>query len=219
LELFYIPSPQLEKVLAAMQQPFPALTSLYLNRHSDETASVQPDSFLGGSAPCLQTLTLDCIPFPGIPKLLSSATHLVHLILWRIPHSGYISPEAMVTTLSVLTRLESLFIGFNSPRCRPERNSRRSPPPTRTLLPVLTGLQFKGVGEYLEDFVARINAPLLEKLDINFFHQLIFVTPQLTQFISRTPMFNAHDEARGTSFSSNHHQRDGRQNSSAGSRT
>jgi len=46
------------------------------------------------------------VPYPGLPKLLSSATHLVTLHLLNIPHSGYISPEAMVTALSTLTRLE-----------------------------------------------------------------------------------------------------------------
>jgi hypothetical protein len=57
-------------------------------------------------------------------------------------------------------------------------------------------LQFKGVGEYLEDLVARIDAPLLNKLAITFFHQLIFDTPQLMQFVSRTPKFKTHDETR-----------------------
>ena len=76
LDLFDIPSSQLEKVLAAMQQPFPALTRLRLQSR-DETAPVVPASFLGGSAPRLQTLILDRIPFPGLPKLLLSATHLV----------------------------------------------------------------------------------------------------------------------------------------------
>jgi hypothetical protein len=56
-------------------------------------------------------------------------------------------------------------------------------------------LQFYGVSEYLEDFVARIDAPLFKNLTINFFHQLIFDTPQLTQFISRTPKFKGHDKA------------------------
>jgi hypothetical protein len=39
----------------------------------------------------------------------------------------------------------------------------------------------------LEDLVARIDAPLLDKLYIEFFHQLIFDTPQLARFVSRTP--------------------------------
>jgi hypothetical protein len=56
-------------------------------------------------------------------------------------------------------------------------------------------MQFQGVSEYLEDLVARIDVPLLNKLKISFFHQLIFDTPQLAQFISRTPKFHAHNEA------------------------
>ncbi len=43
--------------------------------------------------------------------------------------------------------------------------------------------------------MARIDAPLLGRLDIRFFHQLIFNTPQLTQFISRTPNLTACDKA------------------------
>jgi hypothetical protein len=39
----------------------------------------------------------------------------------------------------------------------------------------------------LEDLVARIDAPLLDTTHIWFFHQLIFNTPQLAQFIARTP--------------------------------
>jgi hypothetical protein len=31
---------------------------------------------------------------------------------------------------------------------------------------------------------------------VTFFHQLIFDTPQLVQFVSRTPKFEVHDEAR-----------------------
>jgi hypothetical protein len=196
LNLLEIRSWQLEKVSAAMQQPFPALTRLSFYC-KDETAPVVPASSLGGSAPQLQFLSLERIPFPGLPKLLLSATRLVELFLSDIPHSGYIPPEAMVPCLSVLTRLEILHIGFKSPQSRPNRNSRRPPPPTRTLLPVLTRLELKAVSEYLEDLVARIDAPLLNLLEITFFHQLILDTPQLTQFISRTPNFMTPDEVDG----------------------
>ena len=195
IELSDVSRSRFENALAAMQQPFPTLTYLLLESGGDETVLVQPDSFLGGSAPCLQELFLRRIPFPGVPKLLLSTTHLVHLRLWGIPHSGYFSPEAVATGLSVLIRLESLIISFESPRSRPDQSNRRPPPPTRTLLPVLTELWFEGVSDYLEDLVARINAPLLDELRIKFFHQLIFDTPQLTQFINRTPKFKAHDEA------------------------
>jgi hypothetical protein len=133
------------------------------------------------------------VSFPGLPKLLLSATHLCYLSISRIPDSGYILPEAMVACLSVLTRLEYLHIGFESP---PNRPTRRPPPQTRVHLPVLTRLYFEGVAEYLEDLVAPIDAPLLDNLRITFFHQLIFDTPQLAQLINRTPKFKAHCDAR-----------------------
>ena len=195
VNLTNIPSWHTEKVLAAMQKPFPALTYLQLHFLYEKTP-VDPALFLGGSAPSLETLVLSYVPFPGLPSLLLSATYLVNLTLWRIPHSGYISPEAVVTCLSVLTRLKSLEIGFESPRRYPDRNSLGLPPQTRALLPVLTRLCFRGDSEYLEDLVARIDAPLLDFLDTMFFHQLIFDAPQLTQFISRTPGLKAHEEAR-----------------------
>ena len=102
----------------------------------------------------------------------------------------------MVTGFAVLTRLERLSISFESPRSRPDRRYRGPPPPTRTLLPALQYLWFCGVSEYLADLVARIDAPVLDKLDIKFFHQLIFDTPQLSQFICRTPKIKACDGAR-----------------------
>ena len=193
LYLLRFTSSQMEKVLPAMLQPFPALE--YLRLCSIDESKVVPASFLGGSAPQLRSLWLTRFLFPGLPKLLLSATHLVYLFLIAIPHSGYFSPEAIVTSLSALTSLETLHIGFKSPRSRPDR--RRHPPPlTRTLLPALTDFEFHGVSEYLEDLVARIDAPLLDKFLITFFHQLIFDTPQLTQFISRTPNFKTCDDAR-----------------------
>jgi hypothetical protein len=51
--------------------------------------------------------------------------------------------------------------------------------------------------------VARIDAPQLDKLVITFFNQLIFDTPQITQFIRRTPKFRGRDEARVV-FSDSH---------------
>jgi hypothetical protein len=56
-------------------------------------------------------------------------------------------------------------------------------------------LKFGGASEYLEDLVARIDAPLLHTLEITLFHQLILDTPQLTQLISRTPKLKTCDEA------------------------
>ena len=184
----------LEDVLAAMQVPFPELTRLGL-RSGGGMESVLPDSFLGGSASRLQFVSLNHIPFPGLPKLLLSATHLVLLYLWSIPHSGYVSPEAMVTTLSTLTSLESLSLEFESPQSHPDWAHRRLPPPTRSVLPVLTVFWFKGVCEYLEDIMTCINAPQLDHLYITLFNQIVFETPQFIQFINRSPISETFEKA------------------------
>ena len=189
-----ISSLNMEKVSAVMQEPFPELTGLHL--YSNEiTMTVLPDLFLGGSAPRLRFLDLQGIPFPGLPKLLLSATHLTSLYLSRIPHSGYFSPEAMAIALSTLTSLIDLHLEFKSPLSLPDRASRRLHPPTRMVFPVLTLFWFRGVSEYLDDLVVRIDAPLLEMLDIMFFNQILFDTPQLVQFISRTPALKAPETA------------------------
>ena len=73
-----------------MNRPFRSLTCLELAFEA-ETAPVNPDLFLGGSAPGLQVLSLDGIPVLGLRKQLLSATHLVRLEICGIPHSGYIS--------------------------------------------------------------------------------------------------------------------------------
>jgi hypothetical protein len=183
-----------EMFLAKMQQPFPELTNLWL-LSIDETVPVIPDSFLGGSAPRLKRLSFDGIPFPGLPKLLLSATHLVAFLLHSIPHSGYFAPDAIATVLSTLTSLNSFELKFLSPRSCPDRETRRPPPSTRSVLPVLTKFWFKGVSEYLEDLVAQIDAPQLNFLHITFFNDIVFDTPQLIRFLSQTPKLKALERA------------------------
>ena len=195
IDLWQVNSSALENVLAVMQKPFPALKDLRLSSH-EEMVPVLPDLFLGGSAPRLLFLELYGIPFPGLPNLLLSATRLVNLQLWNIPHSGYISPDTVVTALSTLTSLQSFILRFRSHRSHPDLSIRRLPPPTRSVLLVLTYFSFKGVCEYLDDFVAFIDTPRLHELSITFFNDIIFDIPQLIQFISRTPTLkpleNAH---------------------------
>jgi hypothetical protein len=188
----------LEQALAAMLVPFPELTNLTLkfedeaDEGEDESMLVLPDSFLGRSAPRLEMLSLDRVPFPGLPNLLLSTTHLVDLSLKRVPHSGYISPETMATVLSTLVSLEDLHLEFQSQSHSDRTN--RTPISTRSVLPALTCFSFSGVSEFLEDFLARIDAPGLRILSITFDH-IVFDTPQLVQFTRRTPRFKVLEEA------------------------
>jgi hypothetical protein len=198
IDLDYLLSPQLEYVTAAMNKPFPELTDLQLGVFDDKSGPILPDSFLGGTAPRLRLLILTNVPFPGLPNLLLSAIHLVGLSLYNIPPSGYIPPEAMATSLSALTSLVVLRIQFGSPRPRPALESQHPPPPllTRAILPSLAHINFTGASEYLEVILARIDAPRLDDLYITYFNEIIFDTPQLFQFISRTPTLRALEKGR-----------------------
>ena len=191
IHLIQANSSAVENVLAVMQEPFPELTFLQLLSYGEPVPTV-PDSFLGGSFPRLRFLVLEGILFPGLPKLHLSATHLLVLRLSNIPHSGYISPYAMVSALSTLTCLQMLQLEFRS---HPDQASRLPPPPTRTVLPALTAIWFKGVCEYLDDLVARIDAPQLHNLHITFFNDIVFDAPQFIRFISRTATLKAVENA------------------------
>ena len=182
----------IDKLWMAMKVPFSELALLLLSFANLSYPPVLPDAFLGGSAPRLRFLKLVHVPFLGLPNLLLSATHLVELTLVNIPHSGYISPEAMVTCFSVLTSLELLCLQFHSPQSCPDQESQRPPPPTRSVLPALKKFFFKGVNEYLEELVARIDTPRLYQFSTTFFNDIDFNIPELIQFI--TPTFNAPNE-------------------------
>src|SRR5712671_3512136 len=191
IHLYSIPSSHWGKIAATMQKPFPELTSLTISALSTGASPVLviPDLFLGGSAPRLRSLQLRNCSFPGIQKLLLSASDLVTLHLCDIPDSGYISPQAMVTALSMMTRLEYLLLDSCSPRFLPDPASRPQPPLVRLVLPALTKLEFQGVHEYLEDLVAQIDAPLLGNFKVTFFMDLNFEVRQLPRFISHAEKF------------------------------
>ena len=193
ISLVEVSSSNLANLSAAMQKPFPELTFLSLS--SSEVVTAISDSFFE-SAPRLQILWLSGIPLPGLPKILLSANHIVNVQLFDIPHLGYFSPEAIITALSTLTSLNSFRLEFRSPRSRPNWASRRPPPLSRSVLPSLTTLRFKGVSEYLEDLVTRIDAPRLHSLDITLFNQIEFDAPKTIQFIRRTQALTTLEEAR-----------------------
>jgi hypothetical protein len=174
-------SSQFERIATVMHKPFLALKYLWFQ--SSDGALLLPNTFLNGSAPSLQTLSLFGVSFPTLPRLLLSASGLTSLRLNDIPNTGYFAPEVMAACLSALITLETLSIEFRCPTPHPKRRGRGPPPLTRNVLPALTKLQFRGVSEYLEVLTARIDAPLLHKVVITFFNQLVFDIPQISRFI------------------------------------
>jgi hypothetical protein len=193
IDLRYITRSRFQRLVSVMQEPFPALIHLRLefaaNFYDDPAL---PDGFLGGSAPCLRSLMLYLIAFPALPKILLSATDLVRLSLRRTPYSAYISPDVIVNSLAALANLKFLTIELDFLRYRgyrPDQESRRPPPPTRTVLPALSLFELHGPSEYLDDLVARIDTPLLDSFLIAFNHFIIDFS-QLARLMRRTTKFN-----------------------------
>jgi hypothetical protein len=197
ISLWGLTQSSLKKCLGMMQQLFPVLTSLNLStEHGKVTyAHVNTDAFLGGlggSIPRLKRLSLYGIQFSALSTLLSSASELVDLHLTDFPVTGrgHISPEAMTICLSSLTRLRSLSIYFKR---RPGFTYPQHPPPSSlspTVFPALTDLSLGGPHEYLEDLLTRIDTPLLDHGQLDFYNAPNFHHPQISQFIHRTGMFN-----------------------------
>ncbi|KAH8991642.1 hypothetical protein EDB86DRAFT_2935099 [Lactarius hatsudake] len=173
-----------------MQEPFPALTDLYFRSNPSVTMPALPDTFLGGSAPSLQTIYMSGIPFPTAPTLLSSAHNLVDVDLRDIPPTGWIPPEAMAACLGALPGLMYLTFEFDWDMSYPDRMHLL--PITQTVLPALVRFYFKGLFEYFEDLVAQIDAPQLLSLRIEYLEQevLDFQIPQLCKFIDHLEKFD-----------------------------
>lgn len=192
-----LPSFVLEMFAAAMQKPFLALTHLEVIP-LDKTRF--PEAFLGGSAPCLRTCILRNIRFPEIWKLLLTARHLVDLRLWRIPHSTYVPPKALVMCLSMMPDLKRFEVDFRSlsPQSRPDlpdQPIRCLPPLRRSVHHTLTHFSYSGISEHMEDLVSHIDMPRLEQVNITFVNRVIFNTPRLYDFLPRPETLNAYKGA------------------------
>ena len=179
------------KSFSLLRAPFPKLERLELRSRDTMGSSILPTAFLGGAAPRLRDIHLDSTAFPMLPQVLLSAHELVSLRLDDISTSGYISPEFFATGLSATTRLKFLKIFFFIPMYRPNQRNSASPLRSHAILPALTDFQFRGDVDYLEDFVTRIDAPVLERFAVTLFEQSSFNIPQLTQFIGRAKLLRS----------------------------
>jgi len=79
-------------------------------------------------------------PCPELPTLLVSGRNLVSLQL-NVAPTGYISPEAMVTGLTVLTKAREPCVEFSESPPQDFRTKEKAcDPPMRHVLPALTDL-------------------------------------------------------------------------------
>jgi hypothetical protein len=205
---------ELDEIFAALEEPFPALTDLTLCTIANAVWGVDsppnPVISLVGSTH-LRSLSLTGTSIPELPKLLLSSTNLFDLRIDNIPRLAFFPPDAMVTALSAVTRLKVLHFRFEChsrtyERSDPDWESRLwknqpLPLPSRAILPSLTVLKFEGSNIYLEDLVARIDAPQLDDLHIFLTSfvcafPIVLDSPQLLRFINRIPKLQAPDKAR-----------------------
>jgi hypothetical protein len=181
------PSLYLSRLVVPMDGSFPRLESLSLlstTKLEEGTRLILPKTFL---APNLRHISLRGISLSkGLP-LLASALLLVTLKLTDIQSPGYFTPATLVTRLNHLPKLEDLSLGFSTPLPRPSAEGELLQVPiTLTALPALRQLAFRGVSVYLEDLLARISSPLLQRCNITLFNQLSFTLPHLSHFTRTT---------------------------------
>ena len=175
--------------LGQMNQVFPRLGDLSLLSTSTEENLVLPETF---QAPDLRRLALHGIGLSTRSTLLPSAIALSTLSLTHIGESSYLPPRHLVKQLQGLPRLEELSIGFAIPIPLPSAEGKLLPAPMPPVtLPSLRRLTFRGVSVYLDNLVAQINAPLLERLKLTLLFEITFTLVNLTEFIGRTKGFTS----------------------------
>jgi len=178
----------LQKLVVAMHGKFPLLEYLYIAPMPKNNTSITlPEIF---RAPHLRHLILEnfALPLPvGFP-FLTTAVDLVTLSLNNIPLSSYFHPNDLIHRLSLLPHLQTLAVYLARPitTLDVERLPLRMPIMTHATLPNLRWFGFIGASTYLEMILPRITTPLLEKLQLGFFHQLTSPIPYLSQFVSST---------------------------------
>ncbi|KAH8984711.1 hypothetical protein EDB92DRAFT_2033247 [Lactarius akahatsu] len=157
----------LAKILT-IEETFSKLEELFLLSRDNMQVTL-PSAIRWG--PRLRRLHLTGIGFPPPLWRLSSSGDLVDIRLHGISNSGFLSPKALTNTLSKMARLQSLSLHFLS-------TANRTVIPLlsgeRVILPALTHLDFRGDTEYVEDLLARIDAPRCRDIEITLLDEPIF---------------------------------------------
>ena len=181
--VFRAPSSSLRIWLEPMNKPFPILRDLSLLSTSLTTTEMSPVLPETLQAPDLRHLSLQGIGLPKGLQLLSSTIALSTLSLTHIQGSCYFSPGHLVTRLQGLPSLEELSIGFAIPIPLPSGEEMLLPAPIPPVtLHTLRRLAFQGEGDYLDNLVAQINTPLLERLSLALLFDLDFTLVHLNEF-------------------------------------
>ena len=183
---FYIPAPQLQKFIMAIDGEYPILEFLMFSDPLDDnnTVSILPETL---QMPHLRHLVIGC-SIPIRFQILTTGVGLVTLHLALYHPSTYFQPTVLLQSLSLMPQLEMLliFFCFAVPNRDVERQLMRTPIMTHVTLPNLRSFLFQAVTAYSEAVLNRVTASRLEVFQICYPEQLAFSVPHLAQFMGRT---------------------------------
>ena len=181
----------LNKLVDSLDGEFPILEYLLIEPQESIWLFVRDNmNFLETfRAPHLRHLLLTKIDIPIGSPLLTTTASLVTLSFESTPLSAYTDPNALLQLVSLMPRLEILRIYFDTHSSNLiEEQLWRTPVMTRAwthvTLPSLRWLGFKGSSAYLDVILPHVTLPLLEKLQVYFFNQWTYCTPNLRQYMS-----------------------------------
>ena len=180
----------LQKLIIALDGEFPILEYLLISNRRAHRPFIDLITNLNFSetfrASHLRQLFIDNFATPIESPILTTMENLVTLWLSSIPSSGYFHPNVLLQRLSLMPQLETLGIGFHcfNPRRDVEKQLLRTPITMRVTLPNLHYLAFDGTRAYLEALLPWLTMPLLGRVGINFFNQIVYSVPNLRQLMN-----------------------------------
>ena len=181
------PTPILQKLIISLDREFPILEFLLIWHQRYHRPVIEPTMNLSFPetfrAPHLHQLMLRNFATPIESPHLTTMGNLVTLFLTKIPFSAHFYLNPLLQRLSLMPQLEALFTGFNF-SLEVERQLLHTLIVTRVTLPNLHWFGFLGFSAYLEVLLPWLTAPLLKRIRISFFNQMIYSVPHLRQFIS-----------------------------------
>ena len=175
--------------LSVIKMPFSELEDLVLLSR-DSPQLTLPSAFGWGTQ--LRRLHLTRIAFSALPLLLYSSRSLLDLQLHEVPNPWLSSPEVLTDALSGMAQLRSLSLRFLPTT---DHIAVSLPSRKRVVFPALNRLNFRGTAKYLEDLVARIDAPCLGDIEVTFFNESSSDFSKLSELIDRIEIPKTHSRA------------------------
>ena len=190
-KLYIIERPflELEDLTLLSQDSVPLIQKK--TKKQDSVSLDLPSSFRWG--PRLRRLHLNRISSPALFQLLHSSKNLVDLQLHGALNPRYLSMEVLTNALSEMAQLRSLSLHFPSitGSVFPP-----SPPNQRVVLPALVHLDFRGISEYLERLVLRIDTPRLRDIQVTMVDEPFLYLSTLVDYTDRIDMHKSPYQAR-----------------------